>query len=115
MRDLLMYGMPEEQAEEHRRALGDLRKQVESHGLRGRLVERLHLPMRSGFYTPVLRPPEMDVYGGGRLIVTVTVVDVPKGGAWYLVKRPDGLPVEAHSVADPASAAIAIAAQTSPP
>ncbi|WP_147269009.1 hypothetical protein [Sphaerisporangium album] len=115
MRDLLMYGMPEGQAEEHRRALGDLRKQVESHGLRCRLVERLHLPMRSGYYTPVLRPPEMDVYGGGRLVVTVTVVDVPKGGAWYLLKRPDGLPVEAHSVTGAAAAAVAIAAYASPP
>ncbi|WP_214416211.1 hypothetical protein [Sphaerisporangium fuscum] len=51
----------------------------------------------------------MDVYGDGRLIATVTVVDVPNGGVWYLVKRPDGLPVQARVTEDPASAARAIA------
>ncbi|MDH2430366.1 hypothetical protein [Sphaerisporangium sp. TRM90804] len=115
MSDLVMFGMPEEAAEEHRRALGDLRKELESHGLRCRPVERIHLSMRRGYYPPVLRPPEMDVYADARLIVTVTVVDVPNGGAWHLVKQPDGLPVEAHSADDPSSAATAIAARACPP
>ncbi|GGK97028.1 hypothetical protein Sme01_35380 [Sphaerisporangium melleum] len=107
-----MYGMPEERAEEHRRALRELAKHMEPYDLRCRHVERVHLPMRWGFDKGFLLPPEMDVYGGGRFVVTVAVVDVPGGGAWYLVKRPDGLPVQAYTVGDPAHAAEAIAADT---
>ncbi|GAA3813416.1 hypothetical protein GCM10022226_37680 [Sphaerisporangium flaviroseum] len=112
MTGVRMFGMPEDRAESHRRALGYLRKELESYDLRCRPVERLHLPMRGWYYEPILLPPEMDVYGGGRLIATVTVVDVPGGGgAWFLVKEPGGLPVEAHSVDDFDSAARDIAAR----
>ncbi|MFC7384272.1 hypothetical protein [Sphaerisporangium rhizosphaerae] len=110
MTGTLMYGMPEGRAEEHRRALRELAKYLESHGLRCRHVERVHLPMRWGFDKGFPLPPEMDVYGCGRLAATVAVVDVPGGGAWYLVKRPDGLPVRACAAGDPARAAEDIAA-----
>ncbi|WP_424535097.1 hypothetical protein ACOZ38_33700 [Sphaerisporangium viridialbum] len=106
MTGMLMFGMPEDQAESHRRALGGLRKELESYDLRCRPVERLHLPMRGWYYKPILLPPEMDVYGGGRLIATIAVVDVPGGGGtWFLVKEPGGLPVEARSVDDVPSVA----------
>lgn len=112
MTDLLTYGMPEERAERHRSALRDLRKELESYDMRCRPVERLHLPMRGWYYQPILLPPEMDVYDCGCLLATVTVVDVPgRGGAWFLIKQPDGVPTEAKTVTDPATAARAVAAR----
>ncbi|MET8142272.1 hypothetical protein ABZU32_18335 [Sphaerisporangium sp. NPDC005288] len=116
MTALWFWGMPEDQAERHRAALGDLAKELECHGLRCRPVERLHLPMGGAYYRPFLLPPELDVYGGGRLIVTVAVVDVPGGGgAWYLLKEPGGLPVATHSTLDPTAAAQAITTRAPAP
>ncbi|MFC6082452.1 hypothetical protein [Sphaerisporangium aureirubrum] len=106
----LLFGMPEDQAGRHRVALSDLREELESHGLRCRSVERLNLPLDSGYFRPILLPPEMDVYGDGHLIATITVVDVPgDGGAWFLLKDPSGQPTEAHSTNTPATAAAAVA------
>ncbi|MFC6082447.1 hypothetical protein [Sphaerisporangium aureirubrum] len=59
-----------EQAERHRAVLGGLCEELKAHGLLCRSVERLHLPLR-GYYAPILRPPETDVYGDGRLLATV--------------------------------------------
>ncbi|GGK77052.1 hypothetical protein Sme01_42780 [Sphaerisporangium melleum] len=116
MTALWFWGRPEDQAERHRGALGDLAKELECHGLRCRPVERLHLPMGGDYYRPFLLPPELDVYGGGRLIVTVAVVDVPGGGgAWYLLKEPSGLPVATHSTANPSAAAQAITTRAPAP
>lgn len=111
MTDLLMFGMPEDKAEEHRRALRDLRMELEPYDMSCRLVERIRLPLH-GYYRPMLLPPEMDVYAARCLIATVTVVDVPGGGgAWFVVKDSDGLPVRAKSVGDLASAARDLAAR----
>ncbi|MEO3809452.1 hypothetical protein ABGB17_10680 [Sphaerisporangium sp. B11E5] len=111
MTGLPMDGMAQARAEAHRRALGELCKHLESHGLRCRAVERIHLSMRGGPCHANLGPPEMDVYGDGRLIVVVTVVGSPQRGLWYLVKRPDGLPVRTSPAGDPVSAARDIAAR----
>ncbi|GII75691.1 hypothetical protein Sru01_06730 [Sphaerisporangium rufum] len=116
MSGLVIWGVPEEQAEAHRTALRDLRKELEHRGLRTRLVERLQLPMSGGYCKPARLPPELDVYAAGRLLATVTVVDVPGGGgAWYLLKEPGGLPSEAHSVSDPAAAAGAVTVRRTAP
>ncbi|GII85648.1 hypothetical protein Ssi03_36380 [Sphaerisporangium siamense] len=111
MTGLMMYGVPERQAEAHRRTLRALRAELAPHGLYGRMVERLYLHMHWGPHQAILRPPELDVYGDGRLVTTVTVVDVPGGGgAWYLTRRPDGLPTKTHPARDPSATARAIAA-----
>ncbi|MFC6080792.1 hypothetical protein [Sphaerisporangium aureirubrum] len=110
MTGLLLCGMPEDRAETHRRALLALREELTSHDLRGRMVERLHLHMYGFHPRPLLLPPELDVYGAGHLIATVTVVDVPgNGSAWYLIQQPDGLPLETRPVTAPALSARTIA------
>ncbi|MEO3808774.1 hypothetical protein ABGB17_07205 [Sphaerisporangium sp. B11E5] len=116
MTGLLLFGMPEDRAETHRQALLALREELASHDLRGRMVERLHLHMYGWHPRPLLLPPELDVYRAGRLIATVTVVDVPgDGGAWYLIQQPDGMPLETRPVTAPSLSARSIATRGTPP
>lgn len=106
-----MDGISRGRAEAHRRLLGELRKHLESYGLRCRDVERIHLPLERGWFHATLRPPEMDVYGNGRLIVVVSVSGSSLRGPAFLVRRGDGLPLGTCSAGDPEAAARDIAAR----
>ncbi|GII83979.1 hypothetical protein Ssi03_19690 [Sphaerisporangium siamense] len=100
-----LFGMPERQVDRHRGALGGLAKQLEPLGLRCRPVERLRLGMEGWYRKPEVLPPELDVYGGGRLIATVTVAGAPRDGeASFLVREPGALPVGARGADAVASA-----------